>query len=336
MEKIKLLIICSYIFPTVLFARADPLSGFYKVKTTQENKEQPTKSTQIRLGRVSMDLLFLMHPKMRNYNFAVDSFFKEIPRNLSIPIEFYLKDRNKNLKIFKKEFRKRHAQLLQEVKELETQVELARQEYIRANNNLLSDEQDKQSNISYETIEDKYWSRRSNLENEISAAKKRFDQWIENNNKDMFLSIKDRDLKMRQIVTEVKNLVTNIAQSKNIDMVFNRNAKTLGGKNGLIKLSKRRFITDGYNPLKQLLNDEFFFGYKGTGTAEEYLQTFDKYLQNYDQVHHVFSKSYTQFDTLGKVEDLTLIALRKMFQQYKYPQKLISKILEVVKSWRKQ
>lgn len=337
MEKITFFILCSYIFSEALFAKVDPLSVFYKTKEIQENKsEQTPKKSTLRLGRVSMDLLFLLHPKMRGYNFAVDSFFKEIPKNLSIPVEFYLRDRYRSLKSFKQEFRKRHAQLLKEIKALESQVESARQEYIRANNNLLSNEQGKQANVSYETIEDQYWSRRSNLENEISAAKKRFDKWVENNNKDMFLSLKDRDLKMRQIVTEVRNLVTNIAQSKNIDMVFNRNAKTLGGKNGLIDLAEKRFITYGYNPLKQLLNDEFFFGYKGTGTTEEYLQTFDKYLQNYDQVQNVFSKSYTQFDTLGKVEDLTLIALQEMFQQYKYPQKLISKILEVVKSWRKQ
>ena len=336
MGKIKFLIICSYICPAVLFAKTDPLSAFYKMKTSKENKEQPSKPSQITLGRVSMDLLFLLHPKMRDYNFAVDSFFKEIPRNLSVPVEFYLKDRHRNLQLFKQEFRKRHAQLLQEIKALENQVESARQEYIRANNNLLSDEQGKQSNISYETIEDKYWTKRSNLESQISVIKKQFDEWVENNNKDMFLNIEQRDLKMRQIITEVKKLVTNLAKSKNIDIVFNRNAKTLGSKNGLIDLAVKRFITDGYNPLKQLLNDEFFFGYKGTGTTEEYLQTFDKYLQNYDQVQNIFSKSYTQFDTLGKVEDLTLIALQEMFQQYKYPQKLISKILEVVKSWRKQ
>ena len=99
MEKIRFLIIL-IIIHNAAFATKDPLASLYEIKKTKNSKSN-NQASVISLGRVSMDLLFLLHPRMKEYNFAVDSFFKEIPKKLSVPIEFYLKDRHKKFKKFK-------------------------------------------------------------------------------------------------------------------------------------------------------------------------------------------------------------------------------------------
>lgn len=319
----------------VNWAKNDPLSTFYSIKTADPEKQKSKNDNDLNLGRVSMDLIFLLHPAMRDYNFAVDSFFKDIPKNLSIPVEFYIKDRHKAVQEFKGNFNQRYQQLEVELAELKQQIEIARQEYLKSNNALLTSQTpNKQANSRYESIENQYWLRRKDLETQIENVKNKFDEWVSNNSKEIFLSIEERNRRLEKIITEIKSTITQLAQSRNIQLVFNRNAQTLGTRGRLFNLPEKRFITDQYNPLKRFLNDEFFFGYEGRGASQEYLHTFNNYLNNYNNIQEVFSQSYEQFDTLGKVEDLTLPSLKSIFDQYNYPDALTAKLIDIVRTWR--
>ena len=88
------------------------------------------------------------------------------------------------------------------------------------------------------------------------------------------------------------------------------------------------------NPLKDFTADKFFFNYQKIGTTQQYLNTFNAYLEHYESIEKMFAKVYQQFDALGKVQDLTLPCLTILFERYKYPKSLRLKLLDLIKNWR--
>ena len=172
MEKIRLIIIFILIHNDI-FASKDPLASLYKIEQTRTFKsDNQVKAYVPSLGRVSMDLLFLLHPRMKEYNFAVDSFFKEIPTKLSIPIEFYLKDRHKKLQKFRSLQSQKSQQMKANLAEITRQKDLLRQKYLSSNNSLLNSDK-KSINIDkkYQQIEQEYWSKRMSYETQIKQIK---------------------------------------------------------------------------------------------------------------------------------------------------------------------
>ncbi len=335
MEKIRLLVIVLIIQQNLL-ASQDPLASFYATKNSSETdtKEQ-THTVHISLGRVSMDLLFLLHPQMREYNFATDSFFQKIPSKLSVPLEFYLKDRHKKFQKFNALLLVKRRETEKLIRQLTQQKDVLRQNYINSNNSLLNSNKDlEQVGEKYEAIEQEYWATRLNYENQIKDTKAKLQNWISSNNKELFVDRKTRDELFNQIVKEIKETVSQLAKSRNIQIVINRNAKSLGAKKGLLQLLEKPFVPMNNNPLKDFTADKFFFNYQKLGTSEQYLNTFNTHLKHYESIEKMFSKVYEQFDTLGKVQDLTLPSLNLLFQRYKYPKKFRLKLLNIIKNWR--
>ena len=334
MEKIRFLIILILIHNTA-FATKDPLASLYEIKKIKNSKANDQASV-ISLGRVSMDLLFLLHPRMKEYNFAVDSFFKEIPKKLSVPIEFYLKDRHKKFKKFKSLQYQKSQQMKADIAEIKKQKDLLRQEYLSSNNSLLNSNESK-ANIGtkYQKIEQNYWSKRINYETQIKQIKSSYNAWISNNSKDLFIDRKSRNKLLSQIVNEIKSTVKEVAKSKSIQIVINRNAKSLRGENSKVKLLQKPFIPMNNNPLKDFLNDQLLFNYTDVGTTRQYFHTFESHLKNYQSIESIFSNVYEKFDTLGTVKDLTLPCLNLLFERYKYPKPVKSKLLKILQSWQK-
>jgi len=319
-----------------LLALQDPLASFYPIKNSNEvNSKSQNNTSHTSLGRVSMELLFLLHPRMKEYNFATDSFFQKIPSKLSVPIEFYLKNRHKKLQKFKTLLLKKRRETEKLIAQLTEQKNILRQDYINSNNALLnSDKNIKQVGQRYQAIEEKYWSKRMDYESQIKDIKENHRNWISNNSKELFVDRKTRDQQLNQIVKEIKKTVSQLAKSRNIDIVINRNAKTLGGKKGLLRLLEKPFIPMNNNPLKDFTTDKFFFNYQKIGTTKQYLNTFKTHLEHYGSIEKMFAKVYQQFDTLGKVQDLTLPCLKILFERYKYPKPLSLKLLDLIKNWR--
>ena len=105
--------------------------------------------------------------------------------------------------------------------------------------------------------------------------------------------------------------------------------------NRLLKLLQKPFIPMNNNPLKDFLNDQLLFNYTDVGTTQQYFHTFESHLKNYQSIESIFSNIYEKFDTLGKVEDLTLPCLNLLFERYKYPKPVKSKLLKILQSWQK-
>ena len=336
MEKLKILTII-LVTNTALNAFSDPLAKFYKKSdkaTVQEIKEK--ESSQLALGRVSMDLLFLLHPRMKEYNFHVDSFFKELPERLSMPVEFYLKDRQKKYKAYKAKFQSKKRNMLKEVENIKLSLNLLRQKYVQSNNELLGMQSDsKNRNQKYQQLERDYWASRVKLEEKISETRNQFEKWVSNNGKDLFINREDRDQILDDIAKEVKDIVQLIADKRNINLVFNRNAKTLGAGNDLLQLQSKPFLFDNNQALQKFFNNEFYFDYNEAGSPSDFLQAFSSYLQHYESLHATFTNAYKKFDTLGKVQDLTIPSLNLMFTRYKFPKKLKLELLKAVQSWQK-
>lgn len=336
MEKLKFLAIL-IITHTVLNADTDPLAKFYRnTKTNVAVKAETKVTTQPSLGRVSMDLLLLMHPKMKKYNFHVDSFFTEIPEKLTMPVEFYLKDRQKAFKEYKAKALSKKRGMMKKIENVKRSLNSLRQKYLKSNNELLSmQSDDKLRNQKYQKIESEYWTSRVKLEEEIKKIRNQFEKWVSNNSKELFLNRQDRDQVLKDIAKEVKEIVQIVANEKNINLVFNRNAKTLGAGSNLLQLQDKPFLFDNNHALQKFFDNEFYFDYKKSGSTSDYLQAFNSYLKHYESIHSIFANAYRQFDTLGKVHDLTIPSLNLMFTRYKFPKKIKLKLLKAVQSWQK-
>lgn len=336
MEKFKILIIV-LVTHTALKANSDPLAKFYKKANQAVLQESKMKEMeQLSLGRVSMDLLFLLHPKMKDYNFHVDSFFKELPERLSMPVEFYLKDRQKKYKEFEVKVLSKKRIMMKEVEDIKHKLNLLRQKYVQSNNELLGMQlNSKHRNKKYQQIEREYWASRVKLEEEIIKKRNQFKQWLSDNNRELFLTRLDRDQKLDDITKEVKDIVQIVANKKNINLVINRNAKTLGAGSNLLQLQDRPFLFDNNQALQKFFNNEFHFDYKEAGSPSDFIQAFNSYLKHYGSIRATFANAYQQFDTLGKVHDLTIPSLNVLFTRYKFPKQIKLELLRAVRSWQK-
>ena len=190
-------------------------------------------------------------------------------------------------------------------------------------------------NKKYQQAERDYWASRLELEEKISETRNQFESWVSNNGKDLFINRQDRDKILDDIAKEVKDIVQVIANKRNINLVFNRNAKTLGAGSNLLQLQNRPFLFDNNQALQKFLNNEFHFDYSKPGSPSDYLQAFNSYLKHYDSIQETFKNAYKQFDTLGKVHDLTIPSLNLLFTRYKFPKKIKHELLTAIQSWQK-
>ena len=161
--------------------------------------------------------------------------------------------------------------MLKEVENIKLSLNLLRQKYVQSNNELLGMQSDsKNRNQKYQQLERDYWASRVKLEEKISETRNQFEKWVSNNGRDLFINREDRDQILDDIAKEVKDIVQLIADKRNINLVFNRNAKTLGAGNDLLQLQSKPFLFDNNQALQKFFNNEFYFDYNEAGSPSDF------------------------------------------------------------------
>ncbi|PCJ21498.1 MAG: hypothetical protein COB02_02580 [Candidatus Cloacimonadota bacterium] len=274
-----------------------------------------------KVGLVSLDMVYLFHPKMKNYNYLMDSFFINIPKNLSISLAFYLKNKLVEYKKFKRKYLKKQTQYKRAFKKINLELNQLREAFLNVNTNNSTD--------NFRDEEQKYWDRRYKLEQKKENLKKTFTSWLKENDKDFLMSEKNRDLQFLKIVQEVEKIIKKISIKNSINFVFNIDSDINHTKSKL-KLPKRDLFWQEYNDYSSLLQDELFFNYEKRGTNEQYYKSLSSHLSYYPQLKNSFSQNFKKMAFVGKSQNITKQVLDILFDKYRYSKRLKAKLLRVL------
>ncbi|MCJ8345751.1 hypothetical protein MJH12_09435 [bacterium] len=328
----KALLLLSLILPCL---QAEDLSSIdqYDLLLNQTIQDDSTKTKldlktirrtkfAAKVGLISLDLVYLFHPKMKNYNYVMNSFFREVPKNLSIPLTYYMKNKLKVYKVFKKTYLSKHRNFQREMKELKKDLGRLQESFMAMGDLSLS-------TYEFRKREKNYWKTRYQLEAEKKSLKESFDLWVFENDDDLLMSEKERDLQCAQIVKEVQNMIDVISKKEQINFVFNLDSNIAKGSHQ-IQLPKKTLFFQEYNDYSMLLQDELYFNYQKRGETYQYYQALKSHLSYYPQLKKSFSKNFKVTPFVGKRKNITLDVLNRLFIKYGYPQKMKQQILGLV------
>lgn len=326
-------------------AAQDPFSRYEeilhsRVGSSQEGTAQSTlgegssagDEKDLRLGACDLNLVFLMHPRMRDYNFLVQSFRAPLPAKLNVPAEFYLKQRNDQRLAFLKQLDSRKALFEGSQKKLESQIKQLRMEFEREITSLKSEPG---AIRKIEIAEDRYFKSRMELEGQIQELVTNYRKWKAENTVEIYLPEPARNKLFRSISIEIQESLRKLSKTHGIDLIFNKPLKN----------TRASPLTPGNSfDYTTLANYENHFALLmrrpmavGEGNAalstRGLYRSMAPYFSNYEQIFQYFKPVLSQHLFLGQGRDLTTEVLSHLWRKYKIPDAKIDAMLEIVKSW---
>lgn len=277
-----------------------------------------------KVGLVSLDLVYLFHPKMKNYNYLMNSFFTPIPDDLSIPIEYYLKNKLGAYKGYKKEFLLKESEMQRELIVVSKSLEKLKE-------NFLIDTSNDLSTYEFRNKEKLYWKKRHQLEADRKKITTLFQTWQSKNNKDFLMSDEQRDIEAKNIVQEVQSIIDILVEQDQFNFVFNLDSDIYGRAKKSYHLPNKTMFWQEYNDYSMLLKDELFFNYKKRGETYQYYAALSAHLSYYPKIKETFSQNFQSSAFVGKSKNITLNVLNILFKKYSYSHKMKTQLLGLIK-----
>ncbi|MCO4783141.1 MAG: hypothetical protein KC646_12525 [Candidatus Cloacimonetes bacterium] len=277
-----------------------------------------------KVGLVSLDLVYLFHPKMKNYNYLMNSFFTPIPKDLSIPLPYYLKNKLKAYKQYKKMYLVKESELQRSTIEIMKSLKRLKEEFLMSSETDLSTQE-------YRRQETNYWSERNILETKRKDLLENFEVWKSTNNKDFLMSNEERDQQSKQIVQEVQLIIDSIVEKDGLNFVFNIDSDIYGRTKKSYDLPAKTLFWQEYNDYSMLLKDELYFNYKKRGETYQYYSALSAHFSYYPKIKETFAQNFQSTAFVGKSQNISLKILKELFDRYGYSQTIKTQLLDLIR-----
>lgn len=293
---------------------------------------RPEEKSELKLGTCDLSLIFLLHPRMRDYNFLVQSFRAPLPEKLSVPAEFYMRQRNAKRIAFLKQLDTREALFEESQQRLASAISQLRQNFEREISELKSEPG---AIRKIEVAEDRYFKERMELEEEIQNSIADHKKWKADNTVEIYVSEGQRNQIFRLISKEIQESLQSISKSAGIDLIFNKSLKRVRAvANSPDKSFDYTSLANYENHFAMLMNRPMTVGEGNAALSTRGLfRSVAPYFANYEEIFQYFEPVLSQHLFLGQGEDLTVQSLKLLWESYQIPETKLSAMLEVVKNW---
>ncbi|MCO4780883.1 MAG: hypothetical protein KC646_01060 [Candidatus Cloacimonetes bacterium] len=280
----------------------------------QKNVQIPTSNG---IAVLDLKLALLLHPAMKDYNFTIHSFIKPIPKNLNVPINFYLKNRIKESSEMVLKSKKTYKDL--RLKQLEVQQKISSLIYNKSSNIrkiMSSNRGDTESQL--EKFRSDYQKKLKRYQLQKLSITKDIVNTFDTSYGIHYMTRTDRDRLLKKIEKEVLLAAKKVLNSQNLSVLLNGNYLEDVAPQTISKLAWVDKNFTGVNALSfyfqrqhQVIDDEIQSYSEQIGA-----DLFDPYYKNLNKIPAIFGKNYNdQFILLGG-KNITKATLQVLYQKY--------------------
>ncbi|PCJ19785.1 MAG: hypothetical protein COB02_06230 [Candidatus Cloacimonadota bacterium] len=296
---------------------ADFESRYKKMNKTSSNDSKKSKKKSFKVAILDLKLALLLHPLMKDYDFEIHSFIKPIPKNLNVPINFYLKNRVKESKAMVLKSKLRYKELMHEQITLQQKISSLVFNKNREIRKVISSN-DKNVDQALENYRRNYQKKLKNFQLRklgiIEDVRKTFTSSYGIH----YMGPVQRDKKLKKIEKEIFKSAKKVLKAKGFSILLNGNFLEDIKKEAILKLAWVGANFNGVNALNfylqrqhQVIDDEVQSYSKQNGS-----ELFHPFYKNFNKIPAIFGKNYNNHLVLLGGSNITKATLQVLYKQY--------------------
>lgn len=341
MKRLLTALLCFSISLTTVVSNNTAFESLWKSRPKPNSQPvedaRSGKDVQGGIGLVDFQLCLLFHPSMRVYNFKIHNVFRPVPTNLTVPLNFYLEERErKSIRMV------REAQSSRVRNQLE--LERLRKQYDQETRNYNSKKRELM-NSGYTDIEkDLEELRKVKEENQrkIQAEILKVNEETKKIYNESFgihyLTMEEREAFLQKVVEDVREVIDAIREKKSYSFILNSRS---AGSYDLRRITPSSYFQQGQvqmNSLWKFLRrpQRLKSGEDNNVKLEAEMSEMAPFFERLSDVSKIFQGSAVSQFVLSGGEDLTYDVLKNLYRKYNYKEPQIQRLLMVVRALREE
>ena len=282
-------------------------------------------------GYVNYKTLLLFHPRMKVYNFKINNFYRPIPRDVKVPLKYYLEDRERksvNLIKSSRTAYENHNRKLLALHRDKNRVSANFKEQKR----LLLRDKFADTEAELIALDAKEDNTIAEITGKIQMTKKQMQDLYNQSFGIHYLSLDERRAEFKKIESEVKQAIELIRQKQKLIFILNNQ---VGDFDDILKPNPRMFNYSGFVEMNnlwkflhrtQVLDSGEFDDFRLGDDVKAMLSYYDRKTR----IGSVFQlPSINQFVLAGG-RDVTLQCLAEVYLKYKYSRQKIIRLINII------
>jgi hypothetical protein len=287
-----------------------------KSSATQSSAPAANPAPSAGIAFVDMGTVLLFHPEMKTYNFKVHNFYRPIPKQISVPLDFYLSQRQKESLEMIQKYRTEHDNLKQKIQRLERVSQQELTEFDSKKRQILADGNG-DTIARVQALQEQYNLRSQKLFEQISNARSSLSEIWEKTYGNQFLRLEERSAKLKSIMKNVYDTLDLIRAKSGYAVILN-NHFNLPPKSP--ELSPLMFFTNSYSGTNQLSDFLQSGSLKFRGDfkpgPDYYKQMLEPYWTHASEINGIFNFHEAGAFVLSGGKDITSEVLSSIYEQY--------------------
>ena len=290
-----------------------------------------SKQSGLDFGYVNYKTLLLFHPQMRTYNFKVNNFYRPVPKDLKVPLKFFLEDRERRsvslIKRTKRDYDK-HKRKLATLYETKSKVAA---DFVEQKRLLL---RDKFANKEKEliTLGDREKSALDNVSTQIEVTRERIKELYDRSFGIHYLRLDERQEAFSKIESGVRESIEIVRRKQHLVFVLNNQ---VGDLSKSFKLSSRMFEYPGFVEMNNLW--KFLHRSKRLASGEldkirlgDDTRSMIKFFNHQSNVGSIFQLPSINHFVLAGGKNITLRCLAEIYVKHEYPRDKIIRLINII------
>ena len=282
-------------------------------------------------GYVNYKTLLLFHPRMKVYNFKVNNFYRPVPKDIKVPLKYYLEDRERRSAEQIKSSRTTHENYKRNLTALYRDKARVIANFKEQKRLLLRDkfaDQDAELIV----IAGKEDTAIAEVRSRIQSTKKQMKDLYNKSFGIHYLKLDERREEFKRIEFEVKQAIETIRSKQKLIFVLNNQVGDLKGPE---KPNPRMFNYTGFVDMNSLW--KFFHrssvlrsGELNESRLENDINEMLGYYNRHVNVGSIFQLPSLSKFVLAGGRDITLHCLAEIYSRYKYPRKKVIRLINIL------
>ena len=282
-------------------------------------------------GYVNYKTLLLFHPRMKVYNFKVNNFYRPVPNDITVPLQYYLEDRERRSAEQIKSSRTIHENYKRNLTNLYREKNRLLANFEEQKRLLLRDKfADQETELISLGVEEK--NAIAELNGKIQMTQKKMRELYDKSFGIHYLRLDERKQEFQRIESEVKQAIESIRRKQKLIFVLNNQ---VGDIEAAVKPNSRMFNYTGFVEMNHLW--KFLHRTKVLESGEldkirieDDLRAMKEYYNQQVSVGSIFQlQSINQFVLAGG-RDVTPSCLAEIYLKYKYSRQKITRLINVL------
>ena len=325
------------LFSSLGFAANNDFESLFGVRKKKRQAAKTASPSHNGFGYVDYKTLLLFHPAMRLYNFKVNNAYRPVPKNISVPLNFFLADREKKSVTQIRENQNMQTQARNQLKDLHSKSARLAREHQKQKNLLLRDKFANKER-EFERLKREYQRELKEVQDEINATTEKIHRLYNESFGVHFLRIEERKSFLTAIEDEVLSTIEALRKEKKFLFILNNQVGHGFEPAKINTLAYRYTGFTGMNPLWKYLkrNQKLSSGENNSVRIGADVRDMQSMYDRSLDVSGIFQSPNLERFVLAGGVNLTLEVLEKIYQKHNYPDAQIRQLKLILSELRSE